>query len=134
MRYFRVAIIIGVLGILSITTSYYYYRSTQVQLQYNQMKFQTVVKMRSERKMYGEKIDALKEYGKKLIAISKERKTNVDYDITLSDHNLDTLRSKIISTYSEGLFFLERATLESGSSGIRLAVKGFKMGENGNGD
>jgi hypothetical protein len=134
MRYFRVAIIIGILGIMSITSSYYYYRSTQVHMQYCQIKFQTVVKMRSERKMYGEKIDALKEYGKKLIAISKERKTNVDYNITLSDHNLDTLRSKIISTYSEGLFFLERATLESGSSGIRLAVKGFKMGEDGNGD
>lgn len=132
MRYFRVAIIAGLLGIICITSSFYYYRSTQVQAQYNQKKLQTVIKMRSERKMYGEKIGALKEYGKKLVAISKDRKTNVDYAITLSDHNINTLRSKIISTYNEGLFFLESALIESGADGIRLAVKGFKMGEDGN--
>ena len=79
--------------------------------------------------MYGDKIETLKEYGKELVAISNDGKSNVDYDITLSNNNIDALYSQIISTYEEGLFFLESATIESGASGIRLAVKGFKMGD-----
>jgi lipopolysaccharide export LptBFGC system permease protein LptF len=130
MKYYKIAIAIGILSIICISSSFSYYRSTQLQSVYNQKKYQSILKMRSERKMYGDKIEALKDYGKKLIAVSKDRKTNVDYDITLYDHDIDTIRSKIISTYSEGVFFLESATLESGSPGIRLAVKGFKMGEN----
>ncbi len=134
MRYFTVAIIAGIIGIMSFTSSCYYYRSTQVQAAYNEKKYQTIVEMRSERKIYGDKLEVLKEYGKRLVAVSRERKTNVDYDITLYDHDLDALRSKIISTYRDGVFFLESAIIESGSPGIRLAVKGFKLGENAHGN
>ncbi|MBN2298314.1 MAG: hypothetical protein JXM72_06945 [Deltaproteobacteria bacterium] len=129
MRYFKIAIAAGILSIVCITSSYCYYRSSQVQVQHYQKKYQAVVKMRSERKMYGDKIESLKKYGQELVAISKDGKTEVDYDITLCNHNIDALYSQIISTYEEGLFFLESATIESGKSGIRLAVKGFKMGD-----
>lgn len=128
MRYYKAAIAAGILSIILITSSYCYYRTSQVEAQYYQKKYQAVIKMRSERKMYGDKIEALKKYGRELAAISKDGEIDVDYDITLCNHNIDALYSQIISTYEEGLFFLESATIESVTDGIRLAVKGFKMG------
>ena len=129
MKYYTLAIIIGIISIMCTTASYSYYRLAQNQENFYENKYHTIIKMKSERKQYGEKLEALKEHARKLIAISKERKTTVDYDITLYDHDIDALYTKLVSTYNEGLFFLESATISSGSPGIRLAVRGFKMGE-----
>ncbi|HHO75288.1 MAG TPA: hypothetical protein ENN05_02530 [Deltaproteobacteria bacterium] len=129
MRYYKIALAAGILSIICFTSSFCFFRISQVEAEYNQNRYQAVIKMRSETKTYEDKIVTLKEYGKEIMAISNEGKTKVDYDITLHYNNIDALYSQIISTYEQGLFFLESAVIESGASGIRLAVKGFKMGE-----
>ena len=129
MRYFKAAVAAAILSIICITSSYGYFRSGQIKLQHYEKRYTDVIRMKSERTIYKDKIDALKKSSEELAAISKDIRTNVDYDITLCDHDIDALYSQIISTYAEGLFFLESATIESGAKGIRLAVKGFKMGE-----
>ncbi|HOO44931.1 MAG TPA: hypothetical protein PLM29_01780 [Deltaproteobacteria bacterium] len=130
MRYFKAAVAAAILSIICITSSYGYFRSGQIRLEHYQKRYTDVIRMKSERELYKDKVEVLKKCGQELAAISKDIRTNVDYDITLCDHDIEALHSQIISTYAEGIFFLESATIESGSKGIRLAVKGFKMGEN----
>jgi hypothetical protein len=95
----------------------------------NQTKLQAILAANEQRKDYYKKIEAIKAYSSKLIALSRERKTNVDYEIILTDHDVKKLLSKVASTYSDGFFFLDKGTIESTQSGITVTMKGFKVGE-----
>ncbi|HDP24456.1 MAG TPA: hypothetical protein ENN34_03335 [Deltaproteobacteria bacterium] len=129
MRYYRTSILIGIISALILGSSFSYYRFTEIETNYNRSKLQTILAMAEDRKVYAEKIDAIKEYSSRLFAISHDHETNVDYEIVLSDHDISRLYSQIRSTYAQGLFFLEQATIESTPSGISLSVKGFKLGD-----
>ncbi|MGC9323979.1 MAG: hypothetical protein ACP5G0_04435 [Desulfomonilia bacterium] len=130
MRFYRISIFLGVISALLLSASYSYYRFTDIEVRYNRSRLQTILAMAEDRKVYAEKIDAIKEYSNRLFTLSHDRETTVDYEIVLSDHDIARLFSQIMSTYSQGLFFLDKATIESTPSGISLAVKGFKLGEN----
>jgi hypothetical protein len=129
MRYFKIALIIGIMSTLLVTSSFSYYRFTQMEVKNNQTKLQAILAANDQRKDYGYKIKAIKAYSSKLIALSRERKTNVDYEIVLTDHDVKRLLSKVASTYSDGFFFLDKGTIESNQSGITVTMKGFKLGE-----
>jgi hypothetical protein len=129
MRYFKIALIIGIMSTLLVTSSFSYYRFTQMEVKNNQTKLQAILAANDQRKDYGDKIKAIKAYSSKLIALSRERKTNVDYEIVLTDHDVKRLLSKVASTYSDGFFFLDKGTIESNQSGITVTMKGFKLGE-----
>jgi len=130
MNIFRSAILFGVISILMLASSYYYYRTGQVAEQYQYNKFQAIQSTRGQREAYKDKLDTLKKQSNRIVSLSKEQKTNVDYEILLTDHGIKKLYNKVISTYDQGLFFLESAVIESSPSGISLTVKGFKVGAN----
>ena len=129
MRYYKAALIIGIMSMFAVTLSYSYYRFTEMEVKNNQTKLQAILAANEQRKDYYKKIEAIKAYSSKLIALSRERKTNVDYEIILTDHDVKKLLSKVASTYSDGFFFLDKGTIESTQSGITVTMKGFKLGE-----
>ena len=86
------------------------------------------MRVQAERQVYQEKLDALEMHWKRLRELSGEQTANVSYDITLYPKNFGELQEKIVSTYAEGFFFLDRAMIQSTPEGIRLAVTGFRMG------
>jgi hypothetical protein len=129
MRYYKAALIIGIMSMFAVTLSYSYYRFTEMEVKNNQTKLQAILAANEQRKDYYKKIEAIKAYSNKLTALSRERKTNVDYEIILTDHDVKKLLSKVASTYSDGFFFLDKGTIESTQSGITVTMKGFKLGE-----
>ena len=129
MRYYKAALIIGIMSMFAVTLSYSYYRFAQMEVKDNQTKLQAILAANQQRIDYGKKIEAIKACSSKLIALSRERKTNVDYEIILTDHDVKRLLSKVASTYSDGFFFLDKGTIESTQSGITVTMKGFKLGE-----
>jgi hypothetical protein len=129
MRYYKAALIFGIMSMFAVTLSYSYYRFAEMEVKNNQTKLQAILAANEQRKDYYKKIEAIKAYSSKLIALSRERKTNVDYEIILTDHDVRRLLSKVASTYSDEFFFLDKGTIESTQSGITVTMKGFKLGE-----
>lgn len=129
MRRYKIALFIGVMSSVLVISAFSYYRVTAMQAQYNRTKLESILAANRQREDYTRKMEAIKSYSSKLIALSRERNTNVDYEIVLTDHDVGALLSKVKSTYSDGLFFLEKGTIESTPSGITLTMKGFKLGE-----
>lgn len=128
MRYYRAAIILGIISVFLITSAFLYYRSAVRNVSLQNDRLSSTLSAADQRRDYGRKIEAIKKENAKLIALSRERGTNVDYEITLTDHDLSRLMKEIASTYSGGMFFLEHAALESTSAGITVTMKGFKLG------
>lgn len=130
MKYFRPAVIIGLISTLGLISSFYYYQSTLAKAQYCEKKYRTVMNARSEKEAYRVRLDSVSQRWASLGRLSKEKTANVNYEITLYPSDFDELNDKIVSTYDYGFFFLKSAVLESTPEGIKLAVSGFKRGGN----
>ncbi len=128
MRIYRLAVALSVVSMLCLISSCWFYLSERADARYNQAKFTSIMRARAERQVYQEKLDALEMHWKRLRELSGEQTANVSYDITLYPKNFGELQEKIVSTYAEGFFFLDRAMIQSTPEGIRLAVTGFRMG------
>lgn len=128
MRVYRLAVAFSILSMLCLISSCWFYLFERSDARYNQAKFTSIMRARAERQAYQEKLDALGMHWEKLGELSGERAANVSYDITLYPKNFNELHEKLVSTYAEGFFFLDRATVQSTPEGIRLAVAGFRMG------
>ncbi len=128
MRYYRVALTIGIISAVLVTSSFAYYIHTARKVTYNRTKLEAILSANSHRKDYVKKIESIKAYSSKLIALSHERNTNVDYEIILKDYDVKNLFSEVASTYKNDMFFLDKATVESTSAGITVTMKGFKLG------
>ncbi len=128
MRIYRLAVVFSIVSMLCVISSCWFYLSERADTRYNQAKFTSIMRARSERQVYQEKLDALGMHWKKLGELSGEQTADVSYDITLYPKNFSDLHEKLVSTYAEGFFFLERALVLSTPVGIRLAVAGFRMG------
>ncbi len=128
MRIYRLAVVFSILSMLCVISSCWFYLSERADARYNQAKFTSIMRARSERQVYQEKLDALEMHWKKLGELSGEQTADVSYDITLYPKNFSDLHEKLVSTYAEGFFFLDRALVQSTPEGIRLAVAGFRMG------
>ncbi len=128
MRIYKMAVALSVVSMLCLISSCWFYLSERADARYNQAKFTSIMRARAERQVYQEKLDALEMHWKRLRELSGEQTANVSYDITLYPKNFGELQEKIVSTYAEGFFFLDRAMIQSTPEGIRLAVTGFRMG------
>ncbi|HPI91579.1 MAG TPA: hypothetical protein PLT09_00910 [Deltaproteobacteria bacterium] len=128
MRHYRTAVIIGFISLLLVSSAFAFYRTSVRDVSLQRAKLSSVLSASEQRKDYGKKIEAIKAGSTKLIALSSERGTNVDYEIELTDHDLTRLMGEVASTYSGGMFFLEEAVVESTSAGITVTMKGFKLG------
>jgi len=128
MRGYRLAVALGIVSMFCLTSSCWFYLSERADARYNQAKFTSVMRARAERQAYQEKLDALEMHWKRLRDLSDEQTANVSYDIALYPKNFSELNEKLVSTYAEGFFFLDCATVQSTPEGIRLAVTGFRMG------
>jgi len=128
MRIYRLAVALSVVSMLCLISSCWFYLSERADARYNQAKFTSIMRVQAERQVYQEKLDALEMHWKRLRELSGEQTANVSYDITLYPKNFGELQEKIVSTYAEGFFFLDRAMIQSTHEGIRLAVTGFRMG------
>ncbi len=128
MRIYRLAVALSVVSMLCLISSCWFYLSERADARYNQAKFTSIMRARAEQQAYQEKLDALEMHWKRLRELSGEQTANVSYDITLYPKNFGELQEKIVSTYAEGFFFLDRAMIQSTHEGIRLAVTGFRMG------
>ena len=128
MRYYRVALAIGIISAVLVTSSFAYYIHTAREVTYNRTKLEAILSANGKRKDYVKKIESIKAYSSKLIALSHERNTNVEYEIVLKDHDVKNLFSEVASAYKNDMFFLDKATVESTSSGITVTMKGFKLG------
>ncbi|HRS55932.1 MAG: hypothetical protein ACOX3E_15165 [Desulfomonilia bacterium] len=122
------AVALSVVSMLCLISSCWFYLSERADARYNQAKFTSIMRARAEQQAYQEKLDALEMHWKRLRELSGEQTANVSYDITLYPKNFGELQEKIVSTYAEGFFFLDRAMIQSTHEGIRLAVTGFRMG------
>ncbi len=129
MKHFKRAFLIALLSCMLLPGAFIVFRLSEMQVSYCRHKHETLVRMQHDRQRFEDQMEALRENGKRLIALSRESRTPVDYEIVLEDHALEGIHEKIISTYQDGLFFLTSATLESGPGGILLAVKGYRVGE-----
>ncbi len=127
MRYYRAAMIIGIISAVLTVSSFAYYLHSARKIDLNKMKLETVLSANEQRKDYVKKIESIQAYGSKLIKLSHERGINVDYEITLTDHDVKRLFSEVASTYAQDMFFLEKAAVTSTSSGISVTMKGFKL-------
>lgn len=128
MRHYRTAIILGIISILLISMSFFYYHTSVRDVSLQRIKLSSILSATEQRKDYGRKIEAIKAGSSKLIALSREQGTTIDYQIALTDHDLSRLMREVASTYSGGMFFLENAVVESTSAGITVSMKGFKLG------
>ena len=128
MRHYRVAIIFGIIGVLLISTAFAYYQTSVRNVSLQRTKLSSILSTAEQRKDYSKKIEAIKAGRSKLIALSRERGTNIDYEIALTDHDLARLMQEVASTYAGSMFFLEHAVVESTSAGISVSMKGFKLG------
>jgi hypothetical protein len=128
MRYYRLAMTIGIISAVLVISCFAYYLHAAREATFNQTKLEAVLAANEQRKQYVKKIESIKAYSAKLITLSHERGINVDYEIILTDHDVKKLFSEVASTYAEDMFFLEKATVTSTSSGITVSMKGFKLG------
>ena len=128
MRYYRLALTIGIISALLVISSFAYYIHAAREVTFNRTKLEAILATNEQRKQYVKKIESIKAYSAKLITLSHERGINVEYEITLTDHDVKKLFSEVASTYAEDMFFLEKATVTSASSGITVSMKGFKLG------
>jgi hypothetical protein len=128
MRYYRLALTIGIISALLVISCFAYYLHTAREVTFNRSKLEAIMASNEQRKQYVKKIESIKAYSAKLITLSHQRGINVDYEITLTDHDVKKLFSEVTSTYAEDMFFLEKATVTSTSSGITVSMKGFKLG------
>jgi hypothetical protein len=128
MRYYRIALTIGIISALLVVCCFAYYINSSREVTYTRSRLEAILAANEQRKQYVTKIESIKAYSAKLITLSHERGINVDYEIVLTDHDVKKLFSEIASTYAEDMFFLEKATVTSTSSGITVSMKGFKLG------
>jgi hypothetical protein len=128
MRYFRIAMTIGILSTMLVTFAFSYYLYTMRDVKFKHTKLEAILTANAQRKDYVNKIESIKAYSSKLITLSHERGADIDYEIVLTDHDVKKLFSEVASTYSEGMFFLDKAIVESTSAGITVNMKGFKLG------
>ncbi|HVN71954.1 MAG TPA: hypothetical protein VMU10_08030 [Desulfomonilia bacterium] len=128
MRYFRIAMTIGILSACLLTLAFSYYLHTMKDVKFKQAKLETILATNAQRKNYVKKIESIKAYSSKLINLSHEKGADVDYEIVLTEPDVKKLFSEVASTYSEGMFFLDKAVVESTSGGIKVDMKGFKIG------
>jgi hypothetical protein len=128
MRYYRLALTIGIISALLVISCFAYYIHTTREVAFKRTKMEAILATTEQRKQYVKKIESIKAYSAKLITLSHERGVNVDYEINLTDHDVKKLFSEVASTYTEDMFFLEKATVTSTSSGITVSMKGFKLG------
>ncbi len=128
MRYYRLALTIGIISALLLISSFAYYIQASREVTFSRSKLEAILATNEQRKQYVKKIESIKAYSAKLITLSHERGINVDYEITLTDHDVKKLFSEVASTYAQDMFFLEKAIVTSTSSGITVSMKGFKLG------
>jgi hypothetical protein len=128
MKYYRIALISGLLSAFLLVSSFFYYSYTRNTELNNQSKLQTIPATNAQRRDYVKKMESIKSQSQKLIALSREGTTEVNYEIVLTDHDVKNLLSKVASTYSDKFFFLDKGTIESKPTGITVTLKGFKMG------
>jgi hypothetical protein len=128
MRYYRLALTIGIISTVLVISSFAYYIHASREVTFNRSKLEAILATNDQRKQYVKKIETIKAYSAKLITLSHERGINVDYEITLTDHDIKKLFSEVASTYAEDMFFLEKAIVTSTSSGVTVSMKGFKLG------
>ncbi len=128
MRYYRLALTIGIISAMLVISSFAYYIHAAREITFNRTKLEAILATNEQRKHYVKKIESIKAYSAKLITLSHERGINVDYEIILTDHDVKKLFSEVASTYAQDMFFLEKAIVTSTSSGITVSMKGFKLG------
>jgi hypothetical protein len=128
MRYYRLALTMGIISAVLVISGFAYYVHAAREITFNQAKLGAILATSEQRKQYVKKIESIKAYSAKLITLSHERGINVDYEITLTDHDVKKLFSEVASTYAQDMFFLEKAIVTSTSSGITVSMKGFKLG------
>jgi len=128
MRYYRLALTIGIISAMLVISSFAYYIHAAREITFNRTKLEAILATNEQRKHYVKKIESIKAYSAKLITLSHERGINVDYEIVLTDHDVKKLFSEVASTYAQDMFFLEKAIVTSTSSGITVNMKGFKLG------
>ena len=128
MRYYRLALTIGIISAVLFISSFTYYIHSAREITFNRTKLEAILASNEQRKQYVKKIESIKAYSAKLITLSHERGINVDYEITLTDHDVKKLFSEVASTYTQDMFFLEKAIVTTTSSGITVSMKGFKLG------
>jgi hypothetical protein len=128
MRYYRIALISGIISAFLVVSAFSYYCYSRTEVNNNRTKLEAILATNAQRKDYVKKMEAIKAYSQKLIALSHEGTAEVNYEIVLTDHDVKKLLSEVTSTYSSGLFFLDKGTIESTQAGITVTLKGFKMG------
>jgi hypothetical protein len=128
MRYYRLALTIAIISALLLISSFAYYIQASREVTFSRSKQEAILATNEQRKQYVKKIESIKAYSTKLITLSHERGINVDYEITLTDHDVKKLFSEVAATYAQDMFFLEKAIVTSTSSGITVSMKGFKLG------
>jgi hypothetical protein len=128
MRYYRLALTMGIISAVLVISGFAYYVHAAREITFTQAKLGAILATSEQRKQYVKKIESIKAYSAKLITLSHERGINVDYEITLTDHDVKKLFSEVASTYAQDMFFLEKAIVTSTSSGITVSMKGFKLG------
>jgi hypothetical protein len=129
MKRFRLALIIGIVSTICLISSFSFFLTSQSSCDYNKKKYLNIMHVRSDSRGYKQKLDAFNERWKTLGEFSHENSANVSYDITIEPSNFDELNEKVLSTYEHGFFFLKSAVLEGTPDGVRLAVAGFKKGD-----
>lgn len=128
MRYYRTALTVGIISGIMVISSFIFYVHSTRDVRFNQTKLAAIMSANDQRRQYVKKIESIKAYSSKLITLSREKGINVDYEITLTDHDVKRLFSEVASTYEQDMFFLEKATVISTSAGISVSMKGFKLG------
>jgi len=128
MRYYRIALTIGIISAVLVVSCFAYYIQAARDVTFNRTRLEAILATNEQRKQYVKKIESIKAYSTKLITLSHERGITVDYEITLTDHDVNKLFSQVASTYAQDMFFLEKAIVTSTSSGITVSMKGFKLG------
>ena len=128
MRYYRTALTVGIISGIMVISSFIFYVHSTRDVRFNQTKLAAIMSANDQRRQYVKKIESIKAYSSKLINLSREKGINVDYEITLTDHDVKRLFSEVASTYEQDMFFLEKATVISTSAGISVSMKGFKLG------
>ena len=127
MKDFRKALFVGIASAVVFTASCVFYSMEARDMETQRARLSSITSQDSMRHEYMKKIESVRKATGRLVMMARDRSTDVDYEVTLVDHDLRRLMRQVASTYTGELFFLERAVVESTSSGITVSMKGFKL-------
>ena len=126
MRRYRLAVILGIISTICLVGAYGLYAYTRADMLIKSSMLDTIRSTQTQSKDYAQKITVLKAEIPKLMSLARETDAEIEYEVELTDQNVEKLMREVLESYTGQIFFLEQGTVESTADGVTVTLKGFR--------